>query len=249
MLNPTVNRRRTSRRTALITTLASVALLLPLAALNSPAQQGSAHFTGVVYDPRGARIPNATVILSNPTTLTKDMTTSSATGTYTFTGIPGGVYDMTVLQPGFAPFTTTVQLDEGREFAQDVSLNLGPVNESINVVGHADSAPPFAANTQTRPARLRIGGNVQATKLLRQVRPPYPPAAKEARIQGSVLLQALIGADGRLSSLRVMNSQIDPDLARAAVEAVSQWVYEPTLLNGEPVEVTTNINVNFTLQQ
>ena len=81
------------------------------------------------------------------------------------------------------------------------------------------------------------------------VRPPYPTAAKAAGVQGAVLLEAVISKEGEPMSLRVMNTQIDPDLARAAVESVSQWRYQSTLLNGEPVEVITQITVNFTLSQ
>ena len=64
-----------------------------------------------------------------------------------------------------------------------------------------------------------------------------------------MLLHAIVGKDGRPLSLQVLNGQIDPDLARAAVEAVSQWRYQTTLLNGEPVEIDTTIAVNFTLLQ
>jgi protein TonB len=81
------------------------------------------------------------------------------------------------------------------------------------------------------------------------VKPVYPPIVKNGGIEGAVLLEAVIGMDGSLMSLRVMNSQIDPDLAKAAVEAVSQWRYQPTLLNGVPVEVMTSITINFRLSE
>jgi len=88
---------------------------------------------------------------------------------------------------------------------------------------------------------------IQAPKLLNKVQPIYPEAAKAAGVQGSVILRAVIGIEGNPLSLRVMNSQVDPELARAAVEAVSKWRYSPTLLNGEPIEVDTTITVKFTL--
>ena len=72
-------------------------------------------------------------------------------------------------------------------------------------------------------------------------------AAKAAGIQGTVILHAIIGMDGTPLSLRVMNGDIDPELTRSAVEAVSKWRYRPTLLNGEPIEVDTTIMVNFKL--
>jgi len=105
-----------------------------------------------------------------------------------------------------------------------------------------------ASNGVTKTIRVRVGGEVQAPKIIEKVQPVYPEKAKAAGIQGTVMLHAIIGMEGNPLSLRVMNKQIDPDLARAAVEAVNKWRYQPTLLNGEPIEVDTTIMVNFTLK-
>jgi periplasmic protein TonB len=99
----------------------------------------------------------------------------------------------------------------------------------------------------TGPQRIRVGGNVQQAKLVRQPRPVYPPLAKQARIQGVVKLNAIISRDGTIQNLSVLSGH--PLLVPSAMEAVKQWVYQPTLLNGEPVEVVTQIDVNFTLSQ
>ena len=111
----------------------------------------------------------------------------------------------------------------------------------VGVVGGM-IAPP-AAGTK----RITIGGNMQQSKLIVQPRPVYPPLAKQARIQGVVHLQALIGADGAVKDLSVIDGH--PLLVPSALEAVRQWVYQTTLLNGEPVEVLTQIDVNYTLSQ
>lgn len=95
------------------------------------------------------------------------------------------------------------------------------------------------------PQRIRVGGNVQSAKLVRQPKPLYPPLAKQARIQGTVRFQAIIGKDGTIQNLQLVSGH--PLLVPSATEAVKQWVYQPTLLNGEPVEVVTQIDVNFTL--
>ena len=87
---------------------------------------------------------------------------------------------------------------------------------------------------------------MQAANLITQVRPVYPPLAKQARISGTVELSAIIGKDGRVQDLKVVRGH--PLLVQAALDAVKNWVYRPTLLNGEPVEVSTTIDVNFTLQ-
>ncbi len=97
------------------------------------------------------------------------------------------------------------------------------------------------------PTRIRQGGNVQQAMLLVQIKPVYPPLAKQARIQGVVILEAVIGKDGAVSEIKVINGH--PLLQQAAIDAVSQWKYKPTLLNGEPVEVVTTVTVNFAFQQ
>src|SRR6266849_4596396 len=95
--------------------------------------------------------------------------------------------------------------------------------------------------------RIRVGGNVQAANLIKKITPPYPPLAKQARIQGTVRFTAIIGKDGTIQNLQLVSGH--PLLVPGATEAVKQWVYKPTLLNGEPVEVITQIDVNFTLSQ
>lgn len=103
--------------------------------------------------------------------------------------------------------------------------------------------PPRAAT----PKRIRVGGQVEQAKLIFNPKPEYPPLAKMARIQGSVRLEAIISKDGTMQDLKVLSGH--PLLVKSAVEAVSRWRYQPTLLNGEPVEVVTEIDVNFTLSE
>ncbi len=93
--------------------------------------------------------------------------------------------------------------------------------------------------------RITVGGAVQSAKMLKTVQPEYPPLAKQSRIQGTVRFTAAIGQDGKIKNLTLLGGH--PLLVQSAVEAVKQWVYNPTLLNGEPVEVITQIDVNFTL--
>jgi len=123
------------------------------------------------------------------------------------------------------------------------------------IIGSVPSAappppPPPPKKVEEKPAtpqRIKIGGSVQQAKLVRQPHPVYPPLAKQARIQGTVKLSAIISKDGTIQKLEVISGH--PLLVPAALEAVKQWVYQPTLLNGEPVEVITQIDVNFTLSQ
>jgi periplasmic protein TonB len=109
----------------------------------------------------------------------------------------------------------------------------------------APPPPPPPKPKAVVPQRIRVGGQVAAASLIRKVMPVYPTLAKQARIQGTVRFQAVIGKDGRIQDLQLISGH--PLLVGAAEEAVKQWLYRPTLLNGEPVEVITQIDVNFTL--
>jgi TonB family protein len=95
------------------------------------------------------------------------------------------------------------------------------------------------------PQRIRVGGNVQQVALLRQVQPTYPPDAKRNHIQGTVLLHAIVAKDGTMKELLVISGP--PELYPSALDAVRQWVYKPTLLQGQPVEVDTSISVVYQL--
>jgi protein TonB len=92
-----------------------------------------------------------------------------------------------------------------------------------------------------------VDGNLQAAKLVKQVAPVYPPLAKTARVQGAVRFQAIIGKDGVIRNLDVIGGAAL--LQQAAIDAVKQWTYRPTLLNGQAVEVSTTIEVRFSLGQ
>jgi TonB family protein len=93
-----------------------------------------------------------------------------------------------------------------------------------------------------------VGGNVQAAHLISQVKPEYPEALQKQGIEGTVILRAVIGTSGQILSLSPF-SDPEPALTKAAMDAVRQWKYTPTLLNGEPVEVETTITVGFRLDE
>jgi periplasmic protein TonB len=137
------------------------------------------------------------------------------------TGVPGGIE----LQPGHV-----------------LPIILEPAHPN------PPTAPARAKPVEPAPKQLvRVSIGVQAAKLVRQVNPVYPPLARQARIAGTVRLTAIIGRDGAIENLQVSSGH--PLLTPAALEAVKQWRYQPTLLNGEAVEVITQIDVNFTLSR
>ena len=105
--------------------------------------------------------------------------------------------------------------------------------------------PPKSTEKREPVIRIPRGGEVQQANLVHQVKPSYPQPATIMRVQGAVVLEAVIDREGRVTNLRVLSGH--PLLVRAACDAVLQWRYRPTLLNGEPVEVLTQVTVNFNL--
>ena len=113
------------------------------------------------------------------------------------------------------------------------------------VIGGIISSTPVAVPKVATPQRVRVSSGVSTGLLIRKVQPNYPQLAKQARIQGQVVLQAEISKDGTIQNLQLISGH--PMLAPAAIEAVKQWRYKPYLLNGEPVAVDTQVIVNFSL--
>ena len=248
MLNPSINRRRLSPKAKLLIPFVALCFLLPLAALRLSAQNLAGKTTGTIHDPSGTGVANATIIMSNHEANTVDMTTTDREGNFAFKALPAGNYELQVLKPGFETYRVPqVSLDAGRDFSESFTLQVGAITEHVMVVPENATKSVPVEKTPGNASRLSVGGNIQAAKLITKPQPVYPESAGSAGVSGTVILHAVIGMEGKPLSLRVMNSQVDPDLARSAVEAVSQWRYTPTLLNGEPIEVDTTIMVNFTL--
>jgi periplasmic protein TonB len=120
-----------------------------------------------------------------------------------------------------------------------------PGGQMGGVIGGIISSTPVAVPKVATPQRVRVSQGVSQGLLIRRVNPTYPPLARQARIQGTVILRAVISKDGSIENLQLVSGH--PMLAPAAIEAVKQWKYKPYLLNGEPVEVDTEVQVNFTL--
>ncbi len=150
------------------------------------------------------------------------------------------------------------KFEDAPEFHTGVPAGIG--QQGIGETFSALIGIPSAEATRTEPVNVRtdpparvpaapitVGGGVQAAKLITGPRPPYPPLAKAARVQGTVRLRAFIAPDGTIKNLQLISGP--PLLVKAAYDAVAQWRYQPTLLNGSPVEVLTEVDVNFTLAQ
>jgi len=120
-----------------------------------------------------------------------------------------------------------------------------PGGQMGGVIGGIIGSTPVAVPKVATPQKIRVSQGVLQGNLIRDVKPTYPAIAKAARVQGSVVLQATISKDGSIENLRVVSGH--PMLVQSALDAVKQWRYRPYALNGEPVEVETQITVNFTL--
>jgi protein TonB len=123
----------------------------------------------------------------------------------------------------------------------------GVLDGVLSSIPKAAPPPPPPPKKEANPSIVNVGGRVQAAKLIRNPQPVYPQIARQARISGTVELAAIIGEDGHIQSLNVVSGH--PLLRQAALDAVKQWVYQPTLLNEQPVKVNTTIDVIFTLGQ
>jgi TonB family protein len=210
----------------------------------APAQQGIT-LSGTVQDASGGRIPEAMVFVSDAENEGgREVTRTRADGTYSLTGLQAGTqYNIEVRSPGFRASHDVVTLSADQHL--DVSLEMGGITEAVVVSAKRLGAPPTPE--RGAPQRVRVGGNVQKAKLAHHVSPRYPLDARSQGIEGTVLMEAVISKGGVPLNLTIRNTLVDQRLVQAALEAVRQWRYKPTELNGQPIEVATTVTVAFLL--
>lgn len=234
-------RKAVSRKVCAAMSLAALALILPLAALRA---QATASMNGSVYDPSGAIVPNATISLKSIGAQNEEVARTGSAGQYKLQSVPAGDYLMKVTVPGFATYQKELKLTAGTSSTININLAIGEVREAVDIVGKRSQ--PASTPSGTRQ-RIRVGGMVQPIKLISKVNPDYPADAQAEGVEGTVLLKAIVSKDGGLLSIKSISNGVDPRLVRAALAAVPLWRYQPALLNGEPVEVITTIDVTFRL--
>ncbi len=233
-----------TRRAAAAVVAGVFAVMLPIASITAYAQ-GRGALVGTVEDPSGARVPRCEVSAVNLDGVNREVTRSNLAGEYSFASIPPGRYALEFRMPGFATLKMQATVAAGVPTRTDASLDVGSVSESMAV--RAKRAQP-AARSNVPAQRIRVGGNVQATKLISRVPPEYPADLHAAGVEGTVVLRAVVSKTGDLADVTPVNTNVHPGLVKAALDAVRQWRYQPTLLNGEPVEVVTTITVDFILE-
>jgi TonB family protein len=267
MLNVSLNRQPIGRATRSVTGLGLLLLTAIVAglggtaaAVTASAQPGSGSIAGVFYDQHSGVLPDVEVTLTHETTGAAMSTRSDRSGAFAFGDLPAGHYTLLSKLAGFAPVTNLITLGDGGHVRRNIMLPLGTVQETVTLRSDG-SGPASRTNPPVRPDRTipepgiaspcvdnKIGGCVKPPRKMFDVKPFFPPALAAAGIDGIVVLQARIGIDGYVNDLRLASggdAPPHPDFVAAAIDAVRQWEFDPTRLNGVPVEANMMITVRF----
>jgi TonB family protein len=267
MLDRKTDRRPLTSRTRNLSLAVLLAISIAVATL--AASQQFASVTGTIVDPSNALLPGVTLVLTNEDTNAKYEIRTDRSGRYEFVGLPAGTYSLESKLPGFAKFNGTV-IVAGKTVQQDVMLAVGELEETVTVVGGNAEERLSPAELEAREARKiaerervvelmkkraaaanrpppptsgpRIGGNIRVPVKLRDHSARYPERMQGTN--GQVVLNALIGTDGHVDQLEVASST-HPEFADSAIDAVKQWVFDATLLNGEAIETRMKVTVNY----
>lgn len=248
MLNPALNRRTLTTR-ALVTCAGLVAIVaIPIAGVRA-AQTTPLPLSGIVYDPTGAVLPQVVLTVEDEQQNKIQAGSSDGGGRFVMDPIAPGSYILVAELPGFKELRQTMDLRRAGDWQRAVTLQVGTLKETVSIRAQRLTASRPSAGTGAAPSPVRVGGNIKVPMKLANVNPVYPPTMREAGLEGQVPLEAIISRDGSVQSLRVLSAQVHPDFVRAATDAVQQWRYSPTLLNGAPVEVLMNVTLNFSLSE
>ena len=231
----------------------------------APPQAASSTLSGTVRDELGGLIPGVDVsltLVNGQGRLTTGRRTDQ-NGSFEFTGLPPWRYELTAQVPGFVTHEDVVTLDPGQHLAWEMTMAIGSIQETVSVVGGAATPRPAATDeAQVQRARqflesqrdadpcLRAtaGGCLRPPVKLRDVRPQYPLDLQSAAVEGVVVLEGVIGTHGFIAAPRERSSA-HPALAAAAVQAVTNWEFAPTRLNGVPVDTNITVTVDFRMQE
>jgi TonB family protein len=271
MLNAHLNRRPITRAACLVSAIALLTITLPIAGFGVFAQTGPAALSGSAIDSIGRILPELRIVLSNLQSQEKRETRSDSAGRFEFAGLPAGDYLLEAEMPGLTA-EDRLTLRGGEHVRHDVALQIGSVQETIHVSdGEALPPPPPPPPPPPAPTPSRrlappapppppppgqsvnppdfdpcsqslVGGCVTPPTKVRDVKPRYP---ENRRGSGAALqVEGRVGTDGFLKDLRVL-APADAEFANAALEAIRQWQFTPTRLDGVPMEVRMRVSVTF----
>ena len=176
-------------------------------------------------------------------------------GRFEIEEVPPGEYRLEVRLPGFASVEEMLTVETGQSIQRDIALQIGSLEETYTIAA-GDPAPVPTAMSPATLERMRANvgdGPLQPPIKLRHLTPAYPDSLRANGNPGTMILEALVTADGSFRVLNVLTpvdpdllTPVQPDLARAAVDAARQWQFEPTRLHGVPVDTRMTVTINFT---
>lgn len=255
MLNTQLSRRPLGAVGRLTTLAALFAIALPIALF---AQNRFATMSGSVADSSGAVMPGVAVVAMDHDRQVRHEVHTDPTGRFEIVGLPQGNYSLRATIPGFENFDERLTLG-GEDVHREITLSLGTLNETIAVTpGPGRELPGPGQRYKPRPVAecggasrasfprpridgaMRVGGQIRQPAKLRHVSPVYPDGSPA----GHVRMRALIGPDGYVRETEILNDA-PAALAQSAVAAVTQWEFEPTLLNCVPVPVKMIVSIEF----
>jgi len=255
MLSRRTNRAPVSASARAVVVIAAILIALPVAGLVVWAQSQTS-FTGSVLDPMNRAVQNVRIVFTNAETGVKF---EGKTDGFTVADLPMGRYQMVVSQPGFMSIKSEVVLKEEGGKGKYV-LKLGSLMETI-VVQVSDTPDAAAAAAPKVPAGAArptpgapalppcqdtgtTGGNIIPPRKLVDVKPQYPDQLRASKVAGTVRLEATVGGDGKVRDITVVETP-HVDLGLAVADAVGRWIFTPTRLNCEAVDVKIGVTANF----
>jgi hypothetical protein len=219
-----------------------------LAAASPDFAQGGGAFSGTLVDAVGRILPDRPLTLTNVQTGARHQTRSDGSGRFAFAALDSGDYTLEAAVPGFSG-SYRLSLASGQQLQRDVALQVGAVHETLAIQASDDRLPPRSRTAV--PSTLEdagscgqslVGGCIDPPTKIKDVKPRYPMS----RLGSStvVTLEGRIGTDGFVSAIRVLGP-VDADFANAAIDAVGQWQFTSTRLDGVPVETVIEITIRF----
>ena len=271
MLNPDVDRKPLTRWTRAGTVAALLAVALPVAGVGLLAQGPFATVAGTITDSLRGALSGATLSILNTETEARNQVRSDASGRFELVGLPPGNYVLEASVPGFKDYRVALALN-GQQVDRDIVMDVGTLQETITVTD-APSRPRSQGEQEALDRRNELrsqrlhrasaacreaaasggaagppasGGRIRPPMKIVDVRPDYPASLKEAKVGGTVALEARIGTDGSIREIKNADPASHPELVDAATKAVQGWRFDETLLNCVPIEVSMTVQVTFT---
>lgn len=225
---------------------------------NTAASTALPELSGIVTDQRNLVMPGVEITVSGPAIATPSATITDSHGRYQTANLPPGTYQVSFAQPGFKYVNVEdVSIDSSTTLAINEVMQVSATQEEATIVAGEQPAVRFfpggglrggGSSRQVAGSTSSLGltgGSVATANLIARSLPVYPPEAQAAKVQGTVVLRGVIGVDGLLTGIETISGP--PMLIPDSVDAVKQWRYEPTLLDGIPMPVASTITLNFSL--